>query len=95
MFTYANTLFGGIEAPCCIDVPDDACECSEGMRVLRAYAGEGPCHRSMPPMTDEQRRWCLEEIEEIYRHLGKRFSKPSDDGELAQAVLKAWDEWRD
>lgn len=55
-------LFAGIHAPCCWDGTQDVgmpCACGPEERVLRAYIDGLP---NLPPMTAEQKYWCLDEI---------------------------------
>ena len=59
-----TTVFAGIYAPCCLDRTEEAglCRCGEDERVLRGYADST---LTLPPMTEEQREWCLDEIGQI------------------------------
>lgn len=62
-------------------------ECSPNEIALRSYeAGE-----AMPPMTQEQREWCIDEAarsaEGSYR---REHLKDMNDQEIAHAVLGAW-----
>jgi len=67
-------------------LPED-CVCSDQERVLRAYVGEFP---DLPPMSPEQRAWCLEEIASMGDSTQQGDFAGLSDGYLARQVLQAW-----
>lgn len=88
----SKNLFAGISAPCCWDGTQDAgtpCACGPDERVLRAYA-DGLSF--LPPMTAEQKNWCLDEIGSVegYDRLDYEFYQDQD---LAHTVLRAWTDY--
>ncbi|ACL58504.1 hypothetical protein [Methylobacterium nodulans] len=67
------------------DLGLDLCACIAAEKALRAYRDR----RHLPPMTDEQRAWCLSEIERAEGY--ERACHASEtDNELAGTVLCAW-----
>ena len=71
----------------CICYGPDAggCLCPDTERVLRAYIAGRP----MPPMTLEQREFCLTEISSIESFSRDEY-KDANDTDLARGVLEAW-----
>ena len=47
---------------------------------------------SLPPMTPEQREWCLKEIDSVEGYDRKDF-KTADDQRLASGVIWAWTDY--
>lgn len=75
-------------APCCRPHGNEAdfwCGCPPAERALRAWK-DG---RVMPPMTPEQREWCLREIAAVEGY-DRRRHEAEPDAELARTVLYAW-----
>ena len=74
--------------PCCqgSDPEDGPCICSPEERVLRAYIGH---YSNLPPMTGEERGWCLEEIHHVEGYDRADYQDASD-ADLARGVLHAW-----
>lgn len=70
---------------CCSPDYHGGCVCSPEERALRAYAAGG----QLPPMTLDQREYCLREIDRVE---GYRRSdvEPSNDADLARTTLDAW-----
>lgn len=93
----AADLPGPVHRPPCICIATDpsvdlACICGDVERCLRGWAAAYP----MPPMTPNQRTWCVEEI----RRAGDSTQQPgpvelhlADDDTLAKAVLTAWQDY--
>lgn len=82
-------VFDGLTAPCCWDGTanaGDPCACGADERILRGYADRLP---SLPPMTPEQRAWCLDEIGSVEGY-ERRDYEGYPDHDLAHAVLCAW-----
>lgn len=71
------------EAPCCAE--PSSCVCPQEERALRAWSTEKP----MPPMTDNQREWCLREIDQV-EGFRRREHECDSDQDLARTVLDAW-----
>lgn len=72
---------------CSPDLRD--CICPPEERALRGWKGAA---QPMPPMTPEQREYCLSEIGQVEGH--KRSDHETDsDGELAGAVIEAWTDY--
>jgi hypothetical protein len=87
--TPSKNLFAEINAPCCWEGTQDAdmpCACGPDERVLRAYIDGLP---TLPPMTPEQREWCLSEIESVEGY-DRRDYEQCLESELASGVLSAW-----
>ncbi len=69
--------------------PDTCCACGGRERVLRAYIVKLP---GLPPMTAEQREWCLSEIDSVEGW--RRTDHLADtDADLARCVLAAWTDY--
>lgn len=84
-----TNVFAGIWVHCCWDGTQDVgmpCACGPEERVLRAYADST---LTLPPMTDEQREWCLDEIGGIEGYDRDEHVQDSD-VTLAWTVLHAW-----
>ncbi len=62
------------------------CLCGPAERVLRAYAD---AELGLPPMTPEQREWCLTEIDSTEGNSRKNHTNDTDP-QLALSVLSAW-----
>lgn len=83
-------MFERHSVPCCMG-EGHPCVCGPDERVLRAYdRGEV----GLPPMTAEEREWCLEEADRagegaFPREEAEQFS----DKDLANWVLRAWREF--
>ena len=83
-------------APCCMDPEDtgaangpvvgSGCSCMREERMLHAYSGG---YGNLPPMTAEERNWCLDEIESVEGYRRQDYEASSDAG-LARGVLCAW-----
>ena len=85
-------IFPNLSVPCCWDGTADAgnpCLCGPEEKVLRAYQDRLP---SLPPMTNEQRKWCLDEIESIEGYDWLEYEGYSDH-DLAHSVLRAWTDY--
>ena len=75
-----------IAVPCCQGDGAD-CVCSDNERVIRAYA-DG---LDLPPMTTEQREWCIGEAERNGEgSYPREETERLNDKDLATAVLNAW-----
>jgi hypothetical protein len=87
-----KNVFEGVYVPCCWDGTQDVgnpCACGEQERVLRSYADN---LLSLPPMTDEQRDWCLDEIGKVEGYDRSEHENDTDVA-LAQTVLRAWTDY--
>lgn len=81
------------DAPCCLKPQADdplfpylgGCVCMPAERVLRGWIGGA----DVPPMTAEQREWCLVEIEQAEGYRRSDHETESD-ADLANTVLSAW-----
>lgn len=81
-----SKVFGDLWVPCCQPDAEEGCVCGSDERILRAYADRLP---SLPPMTKEQRNWCLDEIGGVEGY--NRFEyEEYPDHDLAYVVLRAW-----
>lgn len=69
----------GFEAP-----PREGCCTGLNERALRAYVADWP----MPPMTEAQRAWCMDEIERVEGYERPPLDTP--DRALASKVILAW-----
>ena len=69
----------------CYGPASDGCLCPDTERALRAYIAG----RLMPPMTPEQREWCLTEISSVEGYTRAEYEGVDDAG-LARGVLEAW-----
>lgn len=71
----------------CNPAPEEGeyCVCDQAERCLRAYI------KDMAPstMTEEQRKWCLEEIDMVEGYDAKEWDDASDK-DMARGVLSAW-----
>lgn len=67
----------------CMDKPAD-CVCGENEIHLRGWVAE-----KLPPMTPEQREWCLQEIQKVEGY-NRQDYETSPDKDLANGVLRAW-----
>lgn len=71
----------------CVGHPEAAhgCVCPPEERALRAWMNG----KEMPPMTDEQRQWCVDEIGKVegYETAGLY---AENDADLARTVIDAW-----
>jgi hypothetical protein len=65
---------------------DGGCSCMKEERILHAYSGG---YGNLPPMTAEERAWCLDEIESVEGYMRQDYEASSDAG-LARGVLCAW-----
>lgn len=74
--------------PCICFGKLEECGCSDGEMALRHY-GRGS---QMPPMTVEQREWCIRQIEQVEGFEGAAYER-STDADLASTVLEAWLEY--
>lgn len=83
--------FRGLPCMCYGNI--DECVCPDGEMALRHYA---KCHimpvHPMPPMTVEQRDWCLREIDRVEGFESVDYER-STDSDLACTVLQAWIEY--
>jgi hypothetical protein len=82
-------VFDRTSAPCCWDGTEnagDSCVCGAEERVLRAYAGG---IQTLPQMTEEQKKWCLDEIGQVEGY-ERREHLTDSDIDLANTVLRAW-----
>lgn len=74
-------------APCaCWDPQDQAeigCVCGDSERVLRHIV------RTHGKLSDDQREWCLREIDQVEGHSRADF-KLCDDATIAAGVMSAW-----
>ena len=61
------------------------CVCQDLERALRAYTAGYP----MPPMTPEQREWCLAEVDRVEGYSREDYLTATDE-QLARAVLLSW-----
>ena len=77
-------------APCCSADPygEGGCACPTEERALRAWKDSKP----MPPMTSEQRDWCLNEIGQIEGYRREDHEQEADP-DLARVVLNAWTDY--
>jgi hypothetical protein len=64
------------------------CGCSDGEMALRHYARS----YTMPPMTVEQREWCIRQIDRVEGFEGANYERATD-SELGGAVLEVWLEY--
>lgn len=69
----------------CYGPEAEGCLCMDAERALRAYMGKHP----MPPMTSEQRAYCLEEIGSVEGYERTDYEACTDE-DLARGVLSAW-----
>ena len=79
------------EVPCmCVGSPwvptPEDCICGEGESALRAWQRG---KTKMPPMTDEQRSWALDEIASVEGYSRTDYEN-GDDAMVARGVLDAW-----
>ncbi|MCK1577839.1 hypothetical protein [Bradyrhizobium sp. 174] len=78
------------EARCACWSPEDrkdvGCVCGDSERVLRAI------QRGEIRLTDEQREWCLGQIETVEGYSRSQYTI-ADDGTLAQGVICAWTDY--
>lgn len=90
--TIGDGMPGAQEFPCqCAGtkwVPTPAsCVCEKTERLLRAYAYvDAGTH---PPLTPEQREWCLKQLDRVEGY-GRDGFKDNDDMWLCRTVLNAW-----
>lgn len=79
---------GANACPCFGDPAE--CMCTPNEAGLRLYiAGKGPA-----PMTPEQRKWCLSEIDRGTEYGYRREDyEAAPDAETAKAVLEVWVEY--
>jgi hypothetical protein len=86
-------IFEGVFVPCCegagypFAMAD--CICGANERVLRGYIREDP---NLPPMTQAQRDWCLDEIGSVEGYERKDYEHYSN-ADLGSAVLHAWTDY--
>jgi hypothetical protein len=66
----------------------ELCACPAREKALRAYMDR----RQLPPMTDEQRAWCLSEIEQVESYSADDY-RDETDRNLAHGVLCAWTDY--
>jgi hypothetical protein len=64
---------------------EDDCLCPPQERALRAWAYEG----YNIPMTEEQKEWCLKEIDSVEGFTREHYKQASD-ALVALGVLDAW-----
>lgn len=64
------------------------CICPQEERALRAYSHQGP-DSTLPPMSETQRHWCLDEIGQVEGFERQEYEKAADH-QLARGVLDAW-----
>lgn len=84
-----SAVFCDVDVPCsCYSDHDHgmSCPCGADERVLRAYISG---LATLPPMTPEQREWCLNEIASVEGYDRKDY-EPCGDAEMASGVLGAW-----
>lgn len=75
------------EASCCDPSYPGGCVCLPMERALRGWI-----RGVLPPMTDEQREACLDEIGKVEGY-STSDHKESSDSDLARAVLYAWTDY--
>jgi hypothetical protein len=84
------SIFDGLETGCCegagYPFANADCICGADERILRGYIREDP---KLPPMTQAQREWCLNEIGSVEGYTRSDFECECDGG-LARGVLNAW-----
>ncbi|WP_158669926.1 hypothetical protein [Bradyrhizobium guangdongense] len=80
---------GLLEVRCCDPQEFDGevvCACGDSERVLRAI------QRGEVKLTDEQREWCLSEIESVEGYTRDEYAM-ADDITIAQGVMCAWTDY--
>jgi hypothetical protein len=83
-------MFENLIVPCCMG-EGHPCVCGPDERVLRAYARD---ESGLPPMTSEQREWCLEEADRAGEGAyPPEQAKNYSDKDLAHWVLNAWNDY--
>jgi hypothetical protein len=88
MMTKEPNPFAGMSVPCCGGYGDGNCVCGENERVLRGYLRK----ELLPPMTAQQRQWCLHEIDSVEGWSAADYVNESDNV-LARTVLCAWTDY--
>lgn len=83
-----NGTFAEVVVPCC-SADSEGCACGKDERVLRAYKRR---EFGLPPMTPEQRKWCLDEIGSVEGYTREEWVDMDDDL-LASGVLSAWTDY--
>ena len=84
-----GTPFDGFERRVCeIDQCEHMAVCYGTEMALRHYTYE----ITLPPMTPEQREWCLEEIASVEGYRRAEFEDATDK-ELANCVMAAWSDY--
>ena len=76
------------EPRCCMG--DSGCICPTEERALRGWMRGDPYIRDM---SEDQREWCLREIERVEGHYREDHEGISNDAELARGVLNAWTDY--
>lgn len=71
---------------CCYEGDEIRCQCGPAERVLRAYIDGGI---GLPEMTQQQRDWCLSEIDSVEGY-DRKDHETEADPQLARSVLSAW-----
>lgn len=85
-------MFENRKVACCKGPEHETeCVCSPDERVIRAYIrGDA----SLPPMTAEEREWCLDEADRSGEGAYPREEAEGfTDQELAKRVLNAWNDY--
>lgn len=86
----ASPLLFPNPVPCCMGAGSTKpCVCSREERILRGYIGG---YGNLPPMTAEEREWCLSEIDRVEGH-SRKDHVDDDDSSLASGVFSAWTDY--
>jgi hypothetical protein len=74
----------------CYEPEEEApCGCDMKEKFVRSYLRSVRGEPNMPPMTEAQRAWCLDEISSVEGYSRADYES-STDKELARGVLYAW-----
>lgn len=76
------------EAACCAPNYPMGCICTAAERACRAWKRGHP----LPPMTDDQRKWCLAQIASVEGYRAEDYENATD-AFLAGGVLNAWTDY--
>lgn len=81
----------GSTLPCKCFNDRRSCLCQDGERALHHYAAKN----TLPPMTPEQRAWCLAEVRSVegMDSETRELEDGADDNTYAHYTLRAWIEY--